>query len=288
MNYQKIKPILVGTGLFALAAFSLWQLWDYTMHSPWTRDGRVRTEVVQVAPDVSGIITDVSIRDNQHVTAGTPLFTIDRARYEIALAQAQAKLEQTKALLQQAKSDEARYHAADKQSVAAIEREQSSAKSDTTAAEYKLAQANVNAAKLDLERTVVRAPLDGTITNTDLRPGGYIHAGQPVLALVADNSYYVMGYFEETKIQHIHLNDPVDIHLMGVSQILHGHVEGIASGIVDRERTESPNLLANVNPAFSWVRLAQRIPVRIVFDDTPSDVRIIAGQTATVYVKPHA
>jgi multidrug resistance efflux pump len=122
------------------------------------------------------------------------------------------------------------------------------------------------------------------VTNLELQPGDYATVGRQVLAIVNSDSIYADGYFEETKLPAIRIGDKAIVHLMGVERDLNGTVESIAAGIADRERSASGNALANVNPTFSWVRLAQRIPVRIRLDHPPADVRLIAGRTATVSI----
>ena len=144
--------------------------------------------------------------------------------------------------------------------------------------------ANRDAAQLNLERTEVRAPVNGVVTDLELRPGDYLTAGRQALALVDTDTLRVEGYFEETKLPRIHIGDPVSVRIMGEAPRLRGHVQGISAGIEDRERGPSANLLPHVNPTFSWVRLAQRIPVRVLLDHPPADIRLISGRTATVTV----
>jgi multidrug resistance efflux pump len=159
-----------------------------------------------------------------------------------------------------------------------------SAKADQAKAALAQALVDVDTAKLNLERTRVVASVDGFVTNLDLRVGAYATASRPVMAVVDRKSFYVEGYFEETKLPAIHVGDPVQVSLMGEHQKLTGHVESFAEAIADRDRSTSPNMLPNVNPTFNWVRLAQRIPVRVALDPVPSTVRLVAGQTATVQV----
>ena len=141
-------------------------------------------------------------------------------------------------------------------------------------------------AKLNLERSEVRASVNGPITNFDLKPGNYVTAGKGVAALIDQDSLHVDGYFEETKLPLIHVGDRATVHMMGEDRDIIGHVESIAGGIEDRDRTDGTNLLANVNPTFSWVRLAQRIPVRIALDHVPEGLRLVAGRTSTVVINP--
>lgn len=131
------------------------------------------------------------------------------------------------------------------------------------------ATSNLHLAELNMHRAAVVAPADGTLSNFDLRPGNYVQVGQAVAALLDRKQLYVVGYFEETKLDRIHIGDEATVQLMGDRQKIKGHVQGIASGIEDRERSSSSKLLANVNPTFSWVRLAQRVPVKIVLDEAP-------------------
>jgi RND family efflux transporter MFP subunit len=261
------------------------QLWRHYEVDPWTRDGRVKAYVVQVAPDVTGPVTTVYVHDNQEVKAGQPLFEIDRARFELALRQAEATVQAAQAALAQAQRENKRNTQLDNL-VSQETREQGQTRSDQAHAALAQAEVNRDTAKLNLARTRVTSTVDGFVTNLDLRVGGYATAGHPVLAVVDRHSFYVEGYFEETKLPRIHLGDRVRVALMGAKADLSGHVESFAEGIADRDRSTGANLLPNVNPTFNWVRLAQRIPVRVAIDAVPADVRLVAGQTATVQVLP--
>jgi RND family efflux transporter MFP subunit len=277
--------VCITLAIVVAAGFCGWYLWDYYMDAPWTRDSRVRADIIQVAPDVSGLVTQVNVIDNQTVKAGDILFVIDRDRYQLAQNQAQASLESRKATLAQAQRDLARVTQLNTISISVAQREQYQSAVDVAQANMREAEAALDIAKLNLVRTEIHAPVDGYITNLLLRQGDYISSGTAVLALVDRNSFYISGYFEETKLPRIHIGDRATIRLLGIDQPIQGHVSGIASGIVDHERQTSPNLLANVNPTFNWVRLAQRIPVRIEVDHMPEGVKLIAGLTATVVVE---
>ncbi|SNB78313.1 RND family efflux transporter, MFP subunit [Arboricoccus pini] len=276
--------LLVTICVVAVAVLVGWQLWVYYMEDPWTRDGRVRADVVQIAPDVSGLVTSVAVVDNQIVQKGQALFTIDQARFELALREANATVEAKEATMEQARRDASRYQRLDTNAVSQSSREQAESQYLTAKADYDQAVADRDTAKLNLDRTVVTAPVNGIVTNFGLRPGTYVSAGRGVFAVIDRDSYYVNGYFEETKLERINIGDPVSIHLMGSSVDMRGRVESIASGIVDRERSDSADLLADVNPTFSWVRLAQRIPVRVRLEDVPPEVKLVAGRTVTVTV----
>lgn len=261
-----------------------WQLWIYYLEAPWTRDGRVRADVVQLAADVSGLVSDVEVHDNQIVKKGDVLFRIDPARFQIALRNAQADVDSKLAAEQEAERETTRYNQLNALSVSEEQQQQRGAAAMEAQAAYQQALASRDLAALNLARSVVRAPINGFVTNFDMRPGDYVDAGKPLFALIDSDSFHVDGYFEETKLPRIKVGDPARIYLVGESAVIEGHVESIAGGIADRERQGSADLLANVNPTFSWVRLAQRVPVRISLDHVPSVVRLVTGRTATVVV----
>ena len=290
MNKQTLlTAVRFGVTLLVVAAAAAagWKLWNHYRVAPWTRDGRVRADIVQVAPDVSGLVDQVAVSDNQVVRKGDLLFTIDRARYRLALAQAEASVRSLRAQLAQAQRESARNKGLG-ELVAAELSEQTSSRIDQLEATIAQAASVAETARLNLQRTEVRAPVDGWVTNFDLRPGAYATTGRPILALVDQGTLRIVGYFEETKIPRIHVGDPVQVRIIGEGQVLAGRVQGIAAAIEDRELQGSSNLLANPNPTFNWVRLAQRIPVRIQLDAVPPDVQLIMGRTVTVDVAPAA
>lgn len=279
--------MLLTLALIACALILGHHIWDYYMNAPWTRDGRVRAEIVRVAPDVSGLVGEVLVADNQTVQAGEVLFRIDSERFQLALRQAEANVAQTHAVLDMALSDQNRYRQLTDSAVSQQKREQANSAAGQAQAIYDRALVDRDIARLNLQRATVTAPVRGKVTNFHLRPGDYVAAGTPVTALVDQNSFYVLGYFEETKLRRIRAGDPVRITIMGEPGTLAGRVEGIAGGIEDRERADTTSLLANVTPTFTWVRLAQRVPVRISFAGSEDDPRLIAGRTATVEIAGH-
>jgi multidrug resistance efflux pump len=282
---QSIARVAVTLVLVALAVFGARWMWLRNQDTPWTRDGRVRADIVQVAADIPGLVTEVRVQDNQAVRRGDVLFVIDRPRYALALDQAQATADNDRTLLAQAEREDRRNHALG-DLVPTETVEQGAAKVGELRAALKQAEANLGVAALNLQRTEVAAPVDGVVTNMEMRPGDYLSAGHPAMALVYDRSLHVDGYFEETKLPAIRLGDPAQVTLMGVAEPIRGHVDSLAGAVEDRERAPGGDLLANVNPTFSWVRLPQRIPVRIAIDRVPSGVRLIPGITATVVVLP--
>ena len=279
---MRVARPLVTAAVVAAAAWAGLQLWDHYELAPWTRDGRVRANVVQIAPDVSGLVTAVPVQDNQSVAAGALLFEVDRARYTLALRQAESALVAAKVALTQAQRENARN--IDLGNLISQElREQTSTRVEAAQANVAQAAVALDAARLNLERAQVRAPTAGMVTNLDMRTGSYAQAGRAALALVDAKSFYVEGYFEETKLPRIHVGDRVRITPMGGVR-LDGTVDSIAAGIADRDRTTGTNLLPSVNPTFNWVRLAQRIPVRVKLDPLADGTRLVAGETVTVQV----
>ncbi|WP_313305336.1 efflux RND transporter periplasmic adaptor subunit [Stutzerimonas balearica] len=278
--------VLLTLTLVAAAGLVCVHLWDYYMESPWTRDGHVHADIVQVAPDVSGLVTTLKVRDNQRVSRGQVLFVIDRARFELAVAEAEAAVLERRAQLEQAQR-EARRNRVLKDLIAAETLEIGDTQVKRAEAALATAEATLGVARLDLERTTVRSPVDGYLSDQTMRVGDYVKTGVPVLSIVDTASLRVEGYFEETKLHAIEIGQPVDIRIMGESQHLRGHVQSIAAGIEDRDRARGNSLLPNIDPSFNWVRLAQRIPVRVVLEEGQrSDIRLVVGRTATLSVLP--
>jgi multidrug resistance efflux pump len=315
MNSTSLLRVIVTACLLAVACTLAWGLWHDYMYSPWTRDGRVRAKVVHIAPDVSGIIREVRVADNQLVRRGDVLFVIDPERFDAALAKADADIAKAQAQIAVAEaqlaqrgsertmrreqasrragldadvvSSESRtdYGAQATQADAAYLAAQAALKASQAALEAALAAKQ--AAQIDLVRSVVRAPADGWIVNLNLYPGDYAIAGSPRLAMVEAHSFWVYGYFEETKLPDVQVGAPVKILLLSGRVSLRGHVESIASCITDRDNPADNYVLANVDPVFTWVRLAQRVPVRIAIDDIPQGANVAAGMTCSVFVETH-
>lgn len=280
---KKTLGVVVTLSVVVAAGFGAHWLWDRYNRDPWTRDGRLRADVVLVSPDINGLVTDVAVKDGQTVRIGDTLFVIDRPRYQLALEQADAAIAAEQAQLAQAQRESRRNKALD--NLVTIEQsEETNAKVLTIEAQLDGAKVARDTAQLNLDRTIIKSTVNGIVTNLELQPGDYATIGHQVMAVVNTDSIYADGYFEETKLPVIRVGDKAIVHLMGVEVDLHGTVESIAAGIEDRERSGSGNDLANINPTFSWVRLAQRIPVRIKLDKVPPSVRLIAGRTATVSI----
>ena len=277
---------LFGTAAtIAVCGLLAWLAWSYYVYTPWTRDGTVRAYTAQVAPEVSGRVTAVLVTDNQAVRKGDVLFRIDDRDYRIAVEQAQAALARADAQLRNSAAQAARRNKLNDLAISIEERETYQANADAAQAAYKGAVADLDKAKLALERTEVRSPVNGYVTNLLLQAGTFATAGQAAMTLVDTDSFWVTAYFEETQIRRIRVGDPASIVLMGYPKVrIAGRVESVGRGITDPNAAPGVAGLPIVNPVFTWVRLAQRIPVRISVADWPSGIEVSAGMTATVHV----
>ena len=276
----------IATALLLVLALAIGhRLWVHYMDEPWTRDGRVRAQIVGVAPDVSGAVVELPVADNMFVRKGQVLMRIDPAHYQVAVEQAEAAVAARRAEWQMRRADAARRADMDSLVVSKENRENASSAAASAQAQYQQALAALDAAKLNLSRTTVVSPVDGYVTNLSVFQGDYATAGTPKLAIVDSHSFWVYGYFEETKLPRVKIGDKAEIRLMS-GGVLQGHVESVSRGIYDRDNPQSRELVADVNPTFNWVRLAQRVPVRIHIDRIPDGLILSAGTTCTVVVSP--
>jgi multidrug resistance efflux pump len=283
----RLAPILITLGTVAVAVLLSWATWQVYMGAPWTRDGTVRAYVVTMAPEVAGRIVKLPAADNQLVHKGDVLFEIDSADYRIALQQAQAQAQRDGAALDYARANEGRQATLEGEGwVSKNIYQQSASALHQLEAAVAVDRAAIAKAQLDLSRTVIRSPVNGYVTNLLAQLGDYANVGQRLIALVDADSFWIDGYFEETSLGRILEGDPATVKLMGYSQLVRGHVGGVARGINIPNAQPDQAGLASVNPIFTWVRLAQRVPVRIHIDQVPDGVRLVAGMTATVQIDP--
>jgi multidrug resistance efflux pump len=283
----RITPILITLGTVVVAALLASAMWQAYMAAPWTRDGTVRAYVVTMAPEVAGRIVKLTVADNQFVHKGDDLFEIDPADYRIALEQAEAQAQRDSAALDYARANENRKASLAKEGWASTDiYQQTISTLHQSEGIVALDKAAVAKAQLDLRRTVIRSPVNGYVTNLLARLGDYATVGQRLISVVDAGSFWVDGYFEETSLGRIRDGDPTTVKLMGYSQLVRGHVDGVARGINVPNAQPNQAGLASVNPIFTWVRLAQRVPVRIHIDQVPDGVRLVAGTTATVQIDP--
>ncbi|WP_435874761.1 efflux RND transporter periplasmic adaptor subunit [Pandoraea capi] len=280
------RPVAKAVGTLAAVAIAVAlvvALWRAYVVAPWTRDGRVSAEVVHIAPEVSGTVLEVAVADNQLVKRGDVLYRIDPERFRYAVAQAEAQLSAASASLQQKTQDAKRRRGMD-DLVPGEDIQRANQAVAIAQAEQRRAQVALDVARLDLARTELRAPADGYVTHLRLRPGDYAVAGRGNVALIDAHRFWVTGYFEETKLHGIRTGAPARIRLMGFNDMLEGHVAGIGRGITDVNEHADAQGLPSVEPTFSWIRLAQRVPVRIEIDRVPVGVVLAAGMTCSVDV----
>jgi multidrug resistance efflux pump len=283
----RLMPILITLVTLAVACVLLWVTWQTYVATPWTRDGTVRVYVVTVAPEIAGRIIKLPLADNQLVRKGDVLFEIDPEPFRIALDGAKAQMQRDVAALDYARANEARQSTLLGEGWVSknIYQQVESAMHQMEAA-VAVDKAAIAKAEYDLSRVVVRSPVNGYVTNLLAQSGNYANVGQRIVSLIDSDSFWIDGYFEETALEKIHDGDPAAIKLMGYSQVIQGHVAGVARGINVPNVQPDAAGLASVNPIFTWVRLAQRVPVRIAFDHVPEGVRLVAGMTATVRINP--
>jgi multidrug resistance efflux pump len=282
----RAMPVLVTLIVVMLAGVAGWAMWEGYMAAPWTRDGTVRAYVVTITPEVSGRIVQLPVADNQLVHKGDVLMVVDPTDYAIAVEQAQASADQASANAENAQREAKRR--ADLTTLEASEEEKQTYRSTAlaTTAAQRQAIANLGQARVNLDRATIRSPVNGYVTNLTVQLGDYATAGQSAISIVNADSYWVDGYFEETNLGAIHPGDRATVKLMGYRAVVQGHVASVARGITVANSVRGPLGLANVNPIFTWVRLAQRVPVRIELDQVPDGVRLVAGQTASVQIVP--
>ncbi len=275
--------------MILIAVCSGYWLWHHYMLTPWTRDARVNAHIITISPDVSGFVTQVAVNDNQTVRQGQMLFQIDPKRYEIAVSQANATLKNRFAAWELSKHKyERRKNLPNQDSISSEDLETARINMDIAKANYQLAQAQLDEAQLNLARTKITTPFDGTVINLNLRSGNYVRQGTSVLALVEKNSFYITGYFEETKIAKIQLGQPTTIQLMNGQPPLTGKVLSIGRAIANSNTNTNSQLLPQIQQTFNWVRLAQRIPVNIRLDDQVDQQQLSAGMTASITIQESA
>jgi multidrug resistance efflux pump len=281
---MRIMPVLLTGVAVCAAAVMTWALWQAYMAAPWTRDGQVRAYIVTMAPEVAGRIQALPVADNQFVHKGDGLMVIDPTNFLIAVSSARAQVEQAEADMKNKQLMAKRRETLTTLSTSVEEKESYATQAQAAVAAHDQALSSLARANVDLKRTRIVSPVNGWITNLLVQVGDYVNVGQRVVSIVNADSFWVDGYFEETKLPRIHEGDPALIKLMGSRQIVRGHVESIARGITVKNAEADSVGLATVDPVFTWVRLAQRVPVRIHIDVVPEGVRLVAGQTATVQI----
>ena len=283
---RRILPLLITFVTIVLATVLSSAMWDAYMGAPWTRDGTVRSYVVTMAPEVAGRIVELPVLDNQFVHKGDLLMLIDPTNYKIAVSLAAAAVQEAQANAQNVAREAQRRRNLSDLAETVEDRQTYESNALVAQAQYQQAVANLDQARVNLERTQIRSPVNGWVTNLLAQLGDYATVGQKLISVVDSDSFWVDGYFEETSLGRIQDGDPATVKLIGYSQLVRGHVGGVARGINIPNAQPDQAGLASVNPIFTWVRLAQRVPVRIKIDQVPDGVRLVAGITATVQIDP--
>jgi len=285
-RHLRIVPLLITLVAIAVAGVLGRAMWNAYMGAPWTRDGTVRAYVVTMAPQVAGQIVQLPVADNQFVHKGDLLMVIDPTNYKIAVSLAEAAVQQAQANAHNIEREAKRRQELTTLAVTVEEKQTYASNALASQAQLQQAQANLDQARVNLERTEIRSAVNGWVTNLLAQLGDYATVGQDKISVVDADSFWVDGYFEETNLDRIEVGDPANVKLMGYSQIVRGHIGSIARGINVANAQPNGQGLATVNPIFTWVRLAQRIPVRIHIDQVPEGVVLAAGMTATVQIDP--
>ncbi|KXV76828.1 MULTISPECIES: efflux RND transporter periplasmic adaptor subunit [Acetobacter] len=280
---RALQFVTTGT-ILAIAGIVGLVLWDYYTAAPWTRNGQVRVQVADIAPRVSGQIIAVRVRDNQFVHAGDILYEIDPFDFKVAVASATARVNERQADMVLKDTQESRRNKLTEVAASREEKQVYQATADMAKAQYGEAMAALSQARINLDRTFVRSTVTGYVTNLIMRVGDYATAGKSNVQVIDASSYWVDGYFEETKIRSIHVGDRVRMDLMGFREPMWGHVISVTRGIATPNATPSTQGLPSVDPVYTWVRLAQRIPVRVHIDSIPPGTQIAAGMTTTVTI----
>lgn len=283
MSLKKLKyfsTLLV----VAVAVVAIWAMWNFYMQSPWTRDGKIRAEQVSITPQVSGTVQTLNVVDNQFVKAGDVLLRLDETPWRIAVLNAEAQLAKARADAAKASHEAGRRRNLPQSYISAEDLDSANMNVEAMKASVAVAQATLDHARWQLEQTTVKASVDGWITNLSTRIGNYATAGQPLFALVDSHSFYVIGYFEETKLRHIQPGQTAKIILYSSDQTLQGHVSSIGRAIYDQSLESGSGLVADIKPNIPWVRLAQRVPVRIEFDHLPAGLTLVSGTTCSVAI----
>ncbi|GEA50795.1 membrane protein [Vibrio inusitatus NBRC 102082] len=278
-----MKKYLVSIIILSLAIVLTKFAWDKYNYQPWTRDGKLKAEITKLSTDVDGKIVAIHVKDNQFVKKGDLLVTIDERDYLQAVLSAKAKVAQQKSELDIASNIATRDN---KLSSGLISKEQVREENlnvEKQRAALQQSKADLGKSRLDLERTKIYAPTDGYITNLTQRVGNHLKSGDSIVALVEKDSFYVLGYFEETKLPDIHVGSKATVVLFSSGMSISGTVQSIGSAITDNSADDT-GLIPQVSQTIPWIRLAQRVPVRVEFDELPQNVKLIHGTTASITI----
>jgi multidrug resistance efflux pump len=276
---------LATGGIAIVAVLGALVTWDLYNAAPWTRDGTVRVQVANVAPQISGQIKELGVVDNEFVHKGDILYVIEPFDFDVALRAYKASLQQKIADRDVKELQAERRQRLTDLAVSTEEKQTYQGNAVQAAAVVDTAQEQVKQAEINLQRTVVRSPVNGYVTNLLLRVGNYAAQGTSNISIVDTDSFWIDGYFEETKLARLCVGDRAEAKLMGYSAPIVGHVATVTRGVSVSNAAAATQGLPNVDPVYTWVRLAQRVPVRITIDKVPPGVPLVSGLTATVTIR---
>jgi len=279
-----LAKALATLGVAAVAILMALLTWQDYITTPWTRDGRVRVQVASVAPQISGQVTQLRVGDNQYVHKGDVLYVIDPVDFEVTLLADKAQLQQKAADLQVKHMQSLRRQQLSTLATTPEEQQTFAGAALQAKGAFDAAQQQATQAEIDLRRTKVLSPVNGYVTNLTMRVGDYAHQGGVDISIIDTDSFWIDGYFEETKMARVCIGDRVEAKLLGYAQPILGHVASVTRGIGVSDAAAGTQGLPNVDPVYTWVRLAQRVPVRIAIDSVPPGVPLVSGMTATVTV----
>lgn len=287
-NLGRLGRVMATLALVVIAGIAAWFAWQHYVYAPWTRDARVQANVINIAANVSGTVTKVAVADDSSVDKGELLFRIDPTRFQHAISQRKAAVAKAKAQAdyEQKNADRLAHLPDGAVSIQKVQLARSKARS--AKASIQTAKAQLAQAKQNLEWATVRSPIDGYVTHLLLNHGDYARKGEQAVTIVEADSFHITAYFEETKLANLTIGDPAKITLMSRDGTIDGHVDDIAYGIAVANNAKGERNLPNVNPKFQWVRLAQRVPVTIAFDQPDQVGRLAVGMTATVHIDDKA
>jgi multidrug resistance efflux pump len=285
-RHVRFVPILITLAMATLAVLLGWATWNAYMGAPWTRDGTLRANVVTMAPEVSGRIVELPVMDNQFVHKGDLLMVIDPINYGIAVSLAEAAVQQAQVVEQNLQREAKRRLALTDLAVSVEQQQIFETQALAAHAQSQQATANLDQARANSWRTQIRSPVNGWVTNLLAQSGDFANVGQNEITIIDADSFWIDGYFQETSLGLLHEGDSATAKLMGYGQVVRGHVKGISRGINVPNAQPNGAGLASVNPIFTWVRLAQRVPVHIHIDKVPDGVRLVSGTTVTVQIEP--
>jgi RND family efflux transporter MFP subunit len=287
--FKKLGLGIVNIVLIAAVIWYAYQTFEEYISNPWTRNGQLRGQVIQVAPRVSGPVISVAVIDNQFVSEGDLLFEIDPEQFTIAIAQAEANLRRSHISSKSAKIEYDRLLEIFEKDPGAISQKDLNRRESNylqSLSNIDVSNETLRNAKLNLGYTSVHAAVEGYVSNINFQIGTQAVANTPILALVDSNSFWVFGYFRESQIGRFKIGDPAKVTLMAYPDLpLHGTVESLGWGIAPSDGNAGAYLLPSIKPVFQWIRLAQRIPVRIKLEEIPEDVELRFGLTASVMIE---